>query len=63
MLVVAQTRDRRGNLSGVKLSALSLALTQIYSAAKKKNGKEFIDPRIYWTLYMTAVLSLSPDWP
>lgn len=38
-LVVAQSRDRDGQLSGVKLSALSTGLKRVAKVAKKRAGK------------------------
>lgn len=36
--IVAQSRDRDGRLSGIKLSALSTGLMKVARVAKKKNG-------------------------
>ncbi|XP_071807715.1 chromodomain-helicase-DNA-binding protein 1-like [Asterias amurensis] len=44
-LIVAQHRDRRNNLSGIKLSALDQGLQRVYRAAKKCNGSVHL-PRI-----------------
>ena len=44
-LVVAQHRDKRNNLSGIKLSALSEGLQRIYKAAKLHTASVHL-PRI-----------------
>lgn len=37
-LIVAQQRDKGGNLSGIRLTALEEGLKKIYAAAKKNKG-------------------------
>uniref|UniRef100_A0AAY4E2T3 Chromodomain-helicase-DNA-binding protein 1-like n=1 Tax=Denticeps clupeoides TaxID=299321 RepID=A0AAY4E2T3_9TELE len=44
-LIVAQTRDKSNNLSGIKLSALDEGLKKIYRAAKEKRASVHL-PRI-----------------